>query len=205
MAAIMDIVASMIFGGTLFLIVLSANGIATETQTTYHGDMLVQEVLTGTAQLLEGELRNMGFGIAENERTITRADTSTISFLMDMGRDGGVPDTITYSVGTTAELIDTQNDLDRLLKRKVNAEPLMSVGTVTTFHLKYFTRDGEQLVTPVPADRLNEIHVVEVTMEVQNPYALYRPMEQIQAGERDALYSTSLWQQSRLASQNSRR
>jgi hypothetical protein len=57
----------------------------------------------------------------------------------------------------------------------------------------------------VPNDRLNEIHVVEVTMEVQNPYAIYRPRDQVQAGERDALYSTSLWQQTRLASQNSRR
>ena len=205
MAAIIDVIASMIFGGTLFLIVLSANGIATETQATYHGDMLVQEVLTGTAQMLEGELRNMGFGIPENERTITRADSTSISFLMDMGRDGGVPDTITYSLGTVGELSDTQNELDRFLKRKVNTDPVLNVGTVTTFSLKYFTRGGEMLVTPVSTDRLNEIHVVEVTMEVQNPYALYRPKEQVQAGERDALYSTSLWQQTRLASQNSRR
>ena len=205
MAAIIDVVASMIFGGTLFIIVLSANGIATENQATYHGDMLVQEFLTGTAQMLEGELRNMGFGIPENERTITRADSTTISFLMDMGRDGGVPDTLTYSLGPISELNDTQNELDRFLKRKVNTEPLLNVGAVTTFALKYFTRDGEQLAMPVATDRLNEIHVVEVTMEIQNPYALYRPKEQVQAGERDALYSTSLWQQTRLASQNSRR
>jgi len=205
MAAIIDVVASMIFGGTLFLIVLSANGIATETQTTYHGDMLVQEVLTGTAQMLEGELRNMGFGIPESDRTITRADSTTISFLMDMGRDGGTPDTLTYSLGPVSELNDTQNELDRFLKRKVNAEPVLNVGTVTTFRLRYFTRVGEQLTAPVPNDRLHEVHVVEVTMEVQNPYALYRPKEQVQAGERDALYSTSLWQQTRLASQNSRR
>jgi hypothetical protein len=42
-------------------------------------------------------------------------------------------------------------------------------------------------------------------MEVQNPYALYRPPGMVMAGERDALYSTSYWQQTRLASQNFRR
>ncbi len=136
---------------------------------------------------------------------MTRADSTAISFLMDMGRDGGAPDTITYSLGAISELAETQNELDRFLKRKVNTEPILNVGTVTTFALKYFTREGEQLSTPVVTDRLNEIHVVEVTMEVQNPYALYRPKDQVQAGERDALYSTSLWQQTRLASQNSRR
>jgi rRNA processing protein Gar1 len=205
MASIIDIIASMIFGGTLFLIVLSANGIATETQTTYHGDMLVQEVLIGTVQMVEGELRNMGFGVPENERTIVRADSTAISFLTDLGRDGGVPDTVKYSIGTVSELSDTPNELDRFLKRKVNNQQLLDVGTVTTFGLKYFTREGDQLATPVATDQLNEIHVVEVTMEVQNPYALARPEEQVQAGERDALYSSSLWQQTRLASQNTRR
>jgi hypothetical protein len=205
MATIIDIVTSMIFGGTLFMIVLNANGIATETQTTYHGDMLVQEILVGTVQMVEGELRNMGFGVPENERTITFADSTGINFLIDLGRDGGVPDTVKYSIGPVSELSDTPNELDRFLKRKVNNQPILTVGTVTTFGLKYFTREGDQLATPVAADRLNEIHIVEVTMEVQNPFALARPEEQVQAGERDALYSSSLWQQTRLASQNTRR
>jgi hypothetical protein len=205
MATIIDIVTSMIFGGTLFMIVLNANGIATETQTVYHGDMLVQEVLTGTAQMLEGELRNMGFGVPENEKTITFADSTGINFLVDLGRDGGVPDTVKYSIGPVSELSDTPNELDRFLKRKVNNEPVLQVGAVTTFRLRYYTHDGFQLPTPVPNDQLGEIHVVEITMEVQNPYALSRPEEQVQAGERDALYSSSLWQQTRLASQNSRR
>jgi hypothetical protein len=205
MSAIIDIVTSMIFGGTLFMIVLNANGIATETQSVYHGDMLVQEVLTSTVQMLEGELRNMGFGVPESDKTITVADSTGINFLTDLGRDGGAPDTIKYSIGPVSELSDTPNELDRFLKRQVNNQQTLLVGTVTTFRLQYFTHEGYQLPTPVPNDRLGEIHVVEVTMEVQNPYALSRPEEQVQAGERNALYSSSLWQQTRLASQNSRR
>jgi hypothetical protein len=40
---------------------------------------------------------------------------------------------------------------------------------------------------------------------VQNSNALARNSVQVQEGERSALYSSSLWQQTRLASQNSRR
>jgi hypothetical protein len=204
MSALFDVIASMMFGGTLFMIVLTANDIATENQSTYNGDMMVQEMLTGTAQLVEGEFRNMGFGVPEHQRTVTYADSTAISFLSDLNRDGTV-DTVKYSLGGTDELLDTQNEMDRFLKRKVNGGQTINVGTVTTFKLKYQTREGEVLPVPVPSDRLTEIHVVEVTMEVQNPYALYRDADMVKAGERNALYSSSLWQQTRLASQNSRR
>jgi hypothetical protein len=204
MSALFDVIASMLFGGTLFMIVLSANDIAAENQSTYNGDMMVQEMLTSTAQLVEGEFRNMGFGVPDNQRTITLADSTSINFLSDLNRDGNI-DTIKYSLGSTDELLDTQNEMDRFLKRKVNNGTIMNVGAVTTFKLQYLTSGGEVIPTPVPWDRLTEIHVVEVTMEVQNPYAPYRDAAMVKTGERNALYSSSLWQQTRLASQNSRR
>jgi hypothetical protein len=204
MSALFDVIASMLFGGTLFMIVLSANDIAAENQSTYNGDMMVQEMLTSTAQLVEGEVRNMGFGVPDNQRTITLADSTSINFLSDLNRDGNI-DTIKYSLGSTDELLDTQNEMDRFLKRKVNNGTIMNVGAVTTFKLQYLTSGGEVIPTPVPWDRLTEIHVVEVTMEVQNPYAPYRDAAMVKTGERNALYSSSLWQQTRLASQNSRR
>jgi hypothetical protein len=201
----MDVIYAMLFGGTLFIIVLNANEIAAENQSTFHGDMMVQQMLTSTAQLVEGEFRNMGFGVPERTVTVRKADSSSIAFLSDLGRDGGVIDTIRYMLGPTSDLASTQNELDRQLYRKVNNERPMVVGIVTTFHLSYQTRDGEVLPMPVPSDRLSEIHVVEVTMEVQNSSALARKSGEVKEGERSALYSSSLWQQTRLASQNSRR
>jgi len=204
MSALLDIIGSLLFGGTILMIILTANEIAAETQATHSGDMLVQELLTNTAQLVEGELRNMGFGVPEREQTIMRAEESRIHFLSDIDRNG-VVDTVKYSVGDTTELADTQNEIDRLLKRQINGEINMSVGAVTVFRLRYLTREGAMLSTPVPLDRLAEIHMVEVSMEVQNPYAPCRDREMVGAGERTALYSSSLWQQTRLASQNTRR
>jgi hypothetical protein len=99
----------------------------------------------------------------------------------------------------------TQNELDRPLYRRVNHDEPKVVGSVTTFAFRYLTRSGEVLATPVISTRLSEIHSVEITVEVQNPYAMMRDKGSVQQGERDALYSSSLWQQTRLASQNTRR
>jgi len=206
MATIMDLMLSIVLGGTLMVIVLDANEIAAENQSVYNGDMLVQEMLTSVAQVVEGEIRNMGFGVPEKNAAILYADTSRIVFLTDLSRSGASLDTIQYLLGDTLDLAYTQNELDRLLYRRVNSEAMTQIGAVTLFHFSYITKSGEVLMTPVAPARLSEIHVVEVTIEVQNPHAMSRRAgETIGVGERSALYSSSIWQQTRLASQNSRR
>ena len=204
MAAILDIIFSVVFGSALLLIVMTANDIANENYSLYNGDVIVQEMLVSTAELVEGELRNMGFGVAENKQTVLEADTGRIKFLTDLDRDGTI-DTITYNVGTPADLAQTQNELDRYLYRKVNSGITAKVGVVTQWRLRYITAAGEVLPTPIDPDRLTEIHIVELTMEVQNPYAELRKKGEVQDGQRSALYSSSFWQQTRLASQNLRR
>ncbi len=200
MAAILDVVFSIVLGGMLLMIILTANEIASDNHSIYNGDMLVQEMLISTAQLVEGEFRNMGFGVPEGEKTILQADTNRITFLSDLNRDG-TPENVVYAVGETSELSSTQNENDRYLHRIVNGGAASQVGVVTHFSLRYMTRSGEVLATPVLPSRLTEIHVVEVTMEVQNPYA---PQSRV-GGDPNILYSSSLWQHTRLASQNSRR
>jgi hypothetical protein len=204
MTEILDYITSILMGGMLTLNVLSVNQIANETYSLYSGDMSVQEMLVTTVQVLEGEFRNMGFGVPENERTVLAADTSSITFLMDLDRAGTSVDTIRYALGPISDLSYTQNVMDRYIYRTVNGGGTLKVGVVTTFRLRYITPDGEVLPTPVPSDRLTEIHEVEITMEVQNPYAMYNP-GYTGTGNQNALFSSSYWQQTRLASQNSRR
>ncbi len=204
MQYVLDYVLSAILGAGLILIMNSANEIAAENYSMYNGDMVVQEMLTQTAYLLEGELRNMGVGLPETERTVLWADTSGLGFLSDVDLDGYV-DTVQYFAGTPSEMLQTMNELDRPLYRRVNSGNPLMVGAVTVFRLRYLTRSGTMLSTPVMTGQLSEIYSVDITMEVQNPYAQSRPKEMVQAGERDALYSSSLWQQTRLSSQNMRR
>ena len=205
MATILDIVSSTIFGGMLLLIILNANDMALESQSIQNGDVLVQEILVSTIRLIEGEYRNMGFGVLDSTIIVRYADSSEIRFLSDLGRDGGVIDTVRYWIGPPSELAATQNELDRYLYRQVNSAPPMKVGVVTVFKMKYETRSGEELPIPVPANRLSEIHLVEVMVEVQNPFAISKRQAEINPGDRTAKFSSALWQQTRLASQNTRR
>ncbi|MBI4536297.1 MAG: hypothetical protein HY708_08460 [Ignavibacteriae bacterium] len=205
MATILDLIFSSVIGGAILMILLSATDAMNENQSVYNGDMLVQEMLTSTVQLVESEFRNMGFGVPEDQASIIHADSTQIRFLIDLDRDGGFIDTVEYYLGPTSELNKTQNELDRYLHRTVNGGSKAQVGVVVHFNLRYITHAGELLPTPVAEDRLTEIHVVEVTVEVQNPYALYKKASETGIGDRNAWYSSSMWQQTRLASQNSRR
>jgi len=202
MNSLLDIVFAMILGTALLLIIINANNLAGESWSIYNGNMLVQEILIGTAQLVESEFRNMGFNVPDNELVVVQADSNQIRFRYDVDKNGTI-DTVHYWEGDTSELSETENEMDRLLHRRVNNGPVQSVGTVTRFTLTYLTQSGEVLPMPVPTDRRSEIRLVEITMEVQNPYAMFRSPEHIaQYGGRDAFYSSSLWRQTRLASQN---
>jgi len=205
MGTVLDLLSSTIFGGVMLVIILNANDMAVENNFKFNGDEVVQEMLVSTARLIEGEFRNMGFGVNDTVATVIYADTSSISFLSANRANPTTIDTIKYRLGQPSELTKTKNELDRFLYRKVSSQPELKVGVVTIFKMKYRTILGDTLPVPVSVGELEQIYVVELTMEVQNPQAISRQAALINPGERTALYSTSLWQQTRLASQNSRR
>ena len=204
MGEIFDYISSVLMGGMLMINIFSANDIANETYSVYQGDMTVQETLVTTVQVLEGEFRNMGFGVPENEPTVLHARTTDICFLIDLDRSGAPLDTVRYFTGDSTELYQTENEHDRYVYRTVNGVSGAKIGVVTMFRLRYLTMDGEEITAPVPTDRLAEIHEVEITLEVQSPYAMHSAGTS-GAGSQNMLYSSSYWQQTRLASQNSRR
>jgi hypothetical protein len=205
MSTLLDLLTSAAFGGALLLIILEANATAVETQGQYAGDMAVQEMLTSVVQGFEGEFRNMGFGVADTAASILSADSSTITFRTCLDGTGTHVDTVCYWVGSTNEMSATQNELDRPLYRKINHSAREIIGAVTTFSLKYIDYNKQILPSPVASTSLRNIQTIEITVEVENPYAQYRMQGTVGAGERNALYSSSLWQQTRLASMNLRR
>jgi hypothetical protein len=204
MTALLDVLISILMGGMLLLNVLGAQDVVAEDSSMYQGDVLVQEMLITQVQSVEGEFRNMGYGLPPGQQAILAAGDSTISFLTDIERNGTI-DTLSYSLGPPSELSATQNEMDRYVHRRVNSDPSTSPAVVTYFHFRYLTATGDTLPGPVTGPDLGRIKEVEISMEVQNPYALYRPQGMVLPGEQNALYSTSYWQQTRLASQNFRR
>jgi hypothetical protein len=207
MTAMMDILISMLMGGMLLLNIITAQSNIAEDSSIYRGDVLVQEMLINQVQYMEGELRNMGYGVPQGMRTITYAGDSAITFLIDANRDGTI-DTVHYDLGPVSELSGTQNEMDRYVHRTFSSPTGTdrgNVAVVTYFHMLYINATGDTLASPVSVALLGSIKEVELSMEVQNPQAMYRPKGSVKSGERDALYSTSYWQQTRLASQNFRR
>lgn len=205
MGAILDLIGSIVFGGVLLLIILDANSNAIETQGKYAGDVAVQEALTSIVQGVEAEFRNIGFGVADTAASILKADSTTVTFLTCLDGSGTHIDTVSYWLGSTSELSATQNELDRPLYRNLNGSSFTSVGVVTIFSLKYLDYHKNIMSSPVASSSLKNIREVEITIEVQNPYAEFLQQSTVNAGERNALYSSSLWQQTRLASQNFKR
>lgn len=205
MAIFIDIASSLIIGGLLLFSVINANGVVNENVSIISGDLLVQQLLISTAQIVEGEFRNMGVGVREDSTTILQAQESKISYLSDINRDGNL-DSITYWIGEVGEIKGIQNDSVRLLHRKVGNGTTQSIGMVSKFKLRYFSQNEmDTLVPPISPLDLRMIKIVEITMEVQNPSALYRDPRDVKAGERNAFYSSSYWRQTRLASQNLKR
>ena len=205
MAVMIDIISSMVLGGLLLLGIINADAVVTENSSILNGNLLVQQMLITTAQLVEGEFRNMGVGVPTDSGTVLAAGNTSIIYLTDLNRDGAM-DQIQYYLGPVHELGNIQNDSVRLLHRRVNNGPIQSVGEVSKFSLRYFSQNEmDTLVPPIPAADLNMIRVVEITMEVQNRDALYRNPYDVHPGERNAFYSSSYWRQTRLASQNLKR
>jgi hypothetical protein len=205
MGVLVDLIGSMIIGGALLLIVLDANNNALEVQQKYAGDAQVQEGLTGIVQVLESEFRNIGFGLADTAVNILSADTASMTFLTCLDGSGTHIDTLHYWLGSASEMTSTQNELDRPLYRSQNSQAKACVGVVTLFALRYIDYQKNTIPTPVVSTSLKSIQEIEITVEVQNPFAQYRDQPMVQSGQRSALYSNSLWQQTRLASQNFKR
>jgi hypothetical protein len=200
MPAMLDVIFSMIIGLTIVFIIINANIIVGEGWFNYNNEMLVQEMLISTATLIEGEFRNMGFGVSKTPTSsagvIIRAERQYIQFTSDLNRTGTV-DTLEYYIGDADEL-DFQNEAIRPLHRRVNSGAERSVGYVTEFQLRYFQKNGDEFTT-FPIINAANIYMIEIEMEVQNPHALHRDASD---GGPDAIYAVTRWRQTRLGSKN---
>lgn len=199
MTTMMDIIMATFLGGVILLITLNANIVIRETWASYNSDFIVQQMLISNAQIVECEFRNMGCGLDTTQQTVTEARDTCIAFrLAPRPEPGTALMTIKYYTGSIAELSGTDNPADRFLYRQQDGGTPERVGLVTQFRLKYFTKEGTELATPI-VTQLGDVRIVEVTMEVQSPFASFMTQDSTKLTPR---FATALWKQTRLASQN---
>jgi hypothetical protein len=201
MASVLDILISIIFGGALVVILLTATDLLNDNAAATYGERLVQESLIAVSQQVEGDFRNMGFAVPDSQQVILIAESTRVRFRIDLPPFGSV-DTLTYSQGSPTELASTTNDQDCYLYRQRGSGPREVVGIVTNFGLGYLNSQLGRLTFPVPDSLMRSIRQIEINLEVQNPSAPYRSRDMIGEGERDALYSSIAWKQTRLVAEN---
>ncbi|RPI06785.1 MAG: hypothetical protein EHM64_01665 [Ignavibacteriae bacterium] len=198
MNVFMDIMMASVFGGVITMITINANLVIREAWAGFNSQLMVQQMLISNAQIVESEFRNMGCGLDVTVPAVTMARDTCIEFRMSLRPDPQyTPSTIKYYSGAASELTSTDNPDDRFLYRQQDGGALERVGIITKFNMVYYTMANDTIPTPV-ADP-GSINIIEVTMEVQNPFVYFIDM----SGKKH--YASALWKQTRLASQNLRR
>ena len=194
-SVILDLLGSAIVGSILMLTLFRVNGSAIENTYVGNGQLTAQENTTTIVQILESDLRKIGY-CADWEKipipssAILFADSSSIKYLTDVDNDGNV-DSVFYYLGPTSELLSTPNPRDRLLYRIVNDEtPNEANLGVTTFRIHYFDDSGNELSFPIA--NTGEIYTMRIDLCVEDVSAY------------DQKYSSVFWRQIKLAAKNLR-
>ncbi|MGE5809865.1 MAG: hypothetical protein ACM339_00060 [Ignavibacteria bacterium] len=199
-STVIDILGSMVVGGMLMLILWQMNDSATKNLYNYGGELVLQQNLAVTSQVLEYDFRKIGFcenwaKIVDPSNSILLADSDKIKFLTDVHPDGdpdGNIDTLFYRLGPVTELSSTPNPRDRYLYRLISSEEPKKINLgVTKFHLIYYDALGDTIPFPIsyPVDT-KTINSVEINLTVEDVSAYNNE------------YSSAIWRQIRLISRN---
>jgi len=194
-SVILDILGSTVIGGILMMSLFQINGSAVENNYTGNGELIAQQNLATTVQILENDFRKIGYcaewqKIPVPTESIIAADSNRIQFLTDVNSDGNV-DTMLYYLGPTSELSQTPNPRDRFLYRVVNNEAPVGVNLgVTQFQMTFYDALGNELNFPIATP--GEIFTMQIDLAVED-VAAYNEQ-----------YSTAFWRQIRLAARNLR-
>lgn len=192
-ASIFDLIGSVIIGGVLLITLIKINDSATRNTYGFTGELVVQENLVTSVEVLEYDFRKIGycedpFAIPNTKRAILYADSTDITYLTDVNFDG-IPDTMRYYLGPTSELSHTPNPDDRMLYQEINGNRAGVNLGITLFKIKYFGALGEELSLPRTFPPTG-IFSMQIDIRIENTSAY------------DEEYRYAFWRQIRLASRN---
>lgn len=192
-ASIFDLIGSVIIGGVLLITLIKINDSATRNTYSFTGELVVQENLVTSVEVLEYDFRKIGycedpFAIPNTKRAILYADSTDITYLTDVNFDG-IPDTMRYYLGPTSELSHTPNPDDRMLYQEINGNRAGVNLGITLFKIKYFGALGEELSLPRSFPPTG-IFSMQIDIRIENTSAY------------DEEYRYAFWRQIRLASRN---
>ncbi len=201
MPVVLDIIGAMLIGGMMILIIMNANMITRDAMAYYTSEEIVHNMIYTNAIILENDIRNMGSGLDIAQSSIIDAREQSLTFRTCLRPDDVTPVTIRYYLGDVTELDNTDNPNDRYLYRQIDLNPPQIIGIVTYLEFKYY--DTNNSIMPFPITSPSNIRMIEITMNVQNPYQLvsYDTDDEgniVNTGK----YGFGVWRQTRLSSPN---
>jgi hypothetical protein len=89
MTAMIDVIGGLFIGGFLLLIALTATDTATTEFFNYNADAIMQQNLANTSEIIQYDLRKMGFGIPEafQSSILQVATGNRLKFLAHLNSD----------------------------------------------------------------------------------------------------------------------
>jgi len=202
-SSILDIIGSFIVFGLLFIMALRLNASATENNSAYFANYVLQRNLIILVTLLEDDFKRIGYckistHIPNPADAIVYCDSNKFAFLTDLNDNGGT-DRVEYSLGAASELTATPNPRDRYLYRKVNSNTpdRWNLG-ITQFKFQYSNYLEEPLTYAQAFANPSTVGLVDLSVQLESPSPVQQEYMQ------DTTQYQIFWRQIRLSSKNLR-
>ncbi len=226
MGTIWDILVASMIGSVLLLVGIKAIDNATQHFINYNADAIAQIELADLNQILQEDLRKMGFGIPESQQNtiLVTAQPTHLKFISNLNKERDyffnihgnlhmdeVPDTIEYVIAPfdTVVFVDTSLVMYSITRTVSVTQETPVTGIVGLIANNSVFRYLDQIGQPAPI--VDATKMVEVTLICVNP-DIYRSSELLAAANPDErivmlqrLISASYWRQTRVISKNLRR
>lgn len=231
MNALMDIIISMFMGSIIVLIAISATDSSTQEFFNQNSDAIVQRNLTQVSDIMQFDLRKIGFSIPEGpgSNIVQLADSNRFRFLAHLNMRpansievpgvstyDSIVDTLEYQIlpDETFNFIDTSITTYKIHRRVVltGHAPFNSmigiIGNDDVF--EYLNQLGQPVTVPLA------IKMVQITLTAYNPRVILSPElvvsyigsisdQTFRKKELRRILRASYWRQTRLVSKNLRR
>ena len=183
--------------------VVNANDVALENSSLIVGDKMVQESAVSLSLYLDGELRNMGFGVPDSTRIVLVADSTTLTYRVSQPPFDNI-DTVSFLPRTHSRISPPlpmrrtasstgwkRSGAPSRLPSSPICSSVISTGSVRLSRLPSRSRCAAR------SSKWRCNGSPEFVRALQ-------AASQVQPGQPDALYSSFIFTQTRLAAQNIR-
>lgn len=227
MATIIDLLGGSIIGGLVVLLALTATDTGTRNFLNYRADAVVQKSMATTAQIIEYDLRKMGYGIPEHlQNTIIQIGTpSRLKYLAHLNKNIKYPgatsldnivDTLEYKILPSDTIVfpDTTVIMYKVVKTvkiSPNYTKTVMVGKVGNANVfRYLDQMGEP-VGLILATKMVEVSLTAFSRDViLTPDLVSDKLKGIKNAtirrrELQKILRPSFWRQTRQVSKNLRR